>query len=637
MFCLFASSGQAWLTAQDYGKDGLSITPTTFRAVSNLLLTRPDLNSPLLFRADILDDSTGELATPHQQERQLCARPQDESAADGYRGANITAYDIEGFRHTRTIIRRLIPRKPKVDRPLDQACFVYESQEHSNVSTHGEDQSQQSFLIIYKSLLGLEEQMPYYYPPVLALAYLYKPALSSEVSTGQTCSLSIHYLPMAHVPDENRLHRTMISLLDTFIRLANSFEAAPERLADPLSPARLKETIIPQHLVQNTYSRLKEMYAADLISRWVESTEPTKHVFEDLGIAAFLIELWKGMYRPSSAIGGEPIGQMSANETAKRDKEDKIPPFTSFIDLACGNGVLTYVLLSEGYPGSGFDARRRKTWSIFPPDIQSRLHEKICVPKPFLDVTPENILADFSIHDGVFDCGTFIISNHADELTVWTPILAALSVVADGESRPLPFLCIPCCSHALSGAKHRYTATSRSSESVLANEGRTEVNDSFHSHNDSDNDQEEMKTGDLKALRAKKQDHKASSGGKSSTYASLTWHTVKVAKELGNETDLTLMRIPSTRNIGIVGGRHGARFAGSGTPEDKATAAEAKAKIAEVVQRECQISGSIKAAADTWIARAVKAAERKWTRKGQLRRTAATQKREWIAGQIWPA
>ncbi len=41
-------------------------------------------------------------------------------------------------------------------------------------------------------------------------------------------------------------------------------------------------------------------------------------------------------------------------------------------------------------------------------------------------------------------------------------------------------------------------------------------------------------------------------------YACLTRKVVALAEEIGFDVELTLMRIPSTRNIGIVGNRKGA-------------------------------------------------------------------------------
>lgn len=37
-----------------------------------------------------------------------------------------------------------------------------------------------------------------------------------------------------------------------------------------------------------------------------------------------------------------------------------------FVDLGCGNGLLVYILNSEGHKGVGFDIRRRKIWDTYP-------------------------------------------------------------------------------------------------------------------------------------------------------------------------------------------------------------------------------------------------------------------------------
>ncbi|CRK47407.1 hypothetical protein BN1723_020277, partial [Verticillium longisporum] len=99
------------------------------------------------------------------------------------------------------------------------------------------------------------------------------------------------------------------------------------------------DVVIPQARFQDRYSALKLKHAARLVSTWAEVTDPLKHVFEDLGIAAFLIELWADMYRDQ--------------------------PFPGFVDIGCGNGLLVHILLLEGYAGWGFDARERKSWATY--------------------------------------------------------------------------------------------------------------------------------------------------------------------------------------------------------------------------------------------------------------------------------
>lgn len=38
----------------------------------------------------------------------------------------------------------------------------------------------------------------------------------------------------------------------------------------------------------------------------------------------------------------------------------------SFVDLGCGNGLLVYILSSEGHPGYGIDIRKRGIWDLYP-------------------------------------------------------------------------------------------------------------------------------------------------------------------------------------------------------------------------------------------------------------------------------
>jgi tRNASer (uridine44-2'-O)-methyltransferase len=559
-----ATSQYQWKTAPSY-QASPHCNAAKFEEISNVLLSQPQLNSSHLFRADIMHDSTGLLQTPAQKAEAL-----GEIAADMQYTNDVEAtVDSEiwssplsasiiaslALKHTRTVVRRLIPRKPKVDRALEQTCFMYSEDESS-------EETQKQRLIVYRPHVNTTSEMPWYHPPVKALAFYYRGGSSMS-------SISVHLLQFRSeaaqlVPD--RVHRTMLSLLNTLVRLTKHEKSTVKQTSQnavqedavgdtkalsmsrhmsalSLAPADLKDTIIPQHLVQDTYTRLKETYASDLISRWVESTEPSKHVFEDLSIASFLIELWKQMY-PSPMT------------------------FPGFIDIACGNGILVYILLKEGYVGSGFDARRRKTWEML--DIEHHLTEQICIPQPFLDVlscSADSVLPDTKVHNGIISHSTFIISNHTDELTPWTPLLACLS----SPSSPNPFLAIPCCSHALSGARHRYAPNEVVQTTTI------------------DLDAEQPQAGDLKCLRLAK---KAAQGDDKSMYGCLTRKVVAVAQEVGCSVELTLMRIPSTRNIGIVG--------------NKRYTATKHASVEEIISRECSISGGIEAAAHIWVEQAQK-------------------------------
>ena len=611
---LSASDNEAWEVACSQGE--IQAPLDQFLEITDLLLERVQLNSTHLFRADILRDTSGKLQTLAEKEanyettwrageRDTSVKDVSEDASKEFSGPQPPTF--KGFELDRTVIRRLIPRKPQLDAPLEQSCFIYHNTAPSPASSTNNSRRKEA-LVVYIPHCASSDTMPWYHPKVRGLAYLYI-SLTDHTKTN-LATLSIHYFPFPDTPTPrpDRLIRTFASLLKTTIRLLKLPSRTPltkslhesshhskgtilttNSLCDhPLTPTSLKDTLLPQHTVQNTYTRLKQTHAASLIARWIEKTEPSKHVFEDLSIAAFLIELWASMYGSKEAF----------NQSA------------GFVDVACGNGVLVYVLIKEGWRGWGFDARRRKTWDVLGDEVGGCLKEMVCVPRPFGEADKgavEDVGVD--VHDGVFEPGTFIISNHADELTCWTPVLAALSCLA----APLPFLAIPCCSHALDGSRRRYTT-----KEIAASLGVSKWTGEDESKQNGDDDDEEEDQqpieGDLKAMRAAKQKANAHSDDKS-MYACLTRKTAALAQELGMDVELTLIRIPSTRNIGIVGNRKRVYEAEGGKQDLRAGMnglaleddAEDKAeKVQALLVRECAVTGGIDVSARTWIEKAKK-------------------------------
>lgn len=639
-------SHEKWFTSPDLREGSLPFSTKVVYSMMLFLLANPNMNSSHLYRADILYDSWGVMWTPWEKEKWFdstltedsgnapapAAASASESESQSQYQANLgrevnplPAKDVPGFRLTRTLVRRLIPRNPKLDRPMDQTAYFYEKEdgqisslEHDG-DTSGLEEISESLLVIYTPHVQSKEDMPWYHPLLQSLAFLYEFKLDSKNGTATvaaqdstpsgTGTMSLHFLPYEMEPISKRLERTLLVLLNSQIRLARGTRDTNMPDGSNYNPS--KDNVLPQHLVQNTYSRLKLKYAADLCQRWVEDTPASKHVFEDLSITAFLIELWRMMY------GVVPSSERDEkNGTTSSSDDDRT--FPGFVDVACGNGVLVYVLLMEGYHGWGFDARCRKTWSIFPESVQKCLKESIYVPSPFADTMIDSeeggdIMPDLGveIHTGAFQKGTFIISNHADELTVWTPLMAAL---ASPES-PLPFLAIPCCSHSLSGARYRYPPP------------KPKTPDTGSDSTDDQTEESQPAKGDLKALRAEKLAQSTPDSGMDhnvSMYGCLTSKTMAIAKEVGYEAEKTLLRIPSTRNIGIVGGRRKVarecrRSRKLETPaqvptekteillsarDDDDAGIGIIDKVENIVSRECAREGGVNQAARIWIERA---------------------------------
>lgn len=438
-------AGKEWLPLYTHA---CAFPPQIFREIMINLIRNPQINSTHLFRADISLEILSSDYTPGNYE------------------ISPHLAHFKDFTSQNIFVRTLIPRKPKVDKPMDQTCLLFER-------TLPTDEIQS--LVIYLPHFSSPSDSPFYHPGVYGIAFLhtYDPATREAV-------ISIEYSFFDTLPRSPKLERTAEHLLAAVYKHGQGKAAGYVKRVN-------HDVIIPQAAVQNTYAVLKEKYARPMIDAWVETTDPGKHVFEDLGIAAFLIELWKEMYQGHD--------------------------FPGFVDIGCGNGLLVHILLEEGYKGWGFDARARKSWSIYGTKAQENLHELVLIPaiiqtshqqvhSSIIDynTTPSTLSEDQSkqtkIHSGLFPKGTFIISNHADELTPWTPILATIS--------SSPFMMIPCCSHALSGARFRAPISK-------------------------------------------------TAGVSKSAYASLVSWVSKIADECGWNIEVEMLRIPSTRNTALIG------------------------------------------------------------------------------------
>ncbi|KER33505.1 hypothetical protein T265_00620 [Opisthorchis viverrini] len=115
-----------------------------------------------------------------------------------------------------------------------------------------------------------------------------------------------------------------------------------------------------------------------------------------------------------------------------------------FVDVGCGNGLLVFVLLNEGFNGTGVDIRKRKIWSSYPDSVQNRLLETTL---------------DAEQCPG-FPDATWLIGNHSDELTPWIPVLAARS------GPDCKVFLLPCCPFSLFGKYNNFTHYPNEQEST---------------------------------------------------------------------------------------------------------------------------------------------------------------------------
>ncbi|KDN44390.1 DUF1613-domain-containing protein [Tilletiaria anomala UBC 951] len=417
------------------------------------LARHPERNSTYILRADIVSED--DAGTSRLRAEVGADHERDEQEAELCSGEPL----IPVYQWQKTIIRRLLPRNPNIDRHLDQSCTFLRRRRCQLRGAHNEgsadpiadgtkDPPLEDGLVIYTPLVDSQEtdpeaQIPFYHPKVKALAYHYiadhKRADAAKYGTlrlevqlfPQTSATLSSPLDSPALPLDHRLMRTAKSLLETQHKhsfgSANSYQKRVHH-----------DVVVPRDAFQDTYVRLKVKYAFELTQGWQERTDPQKHVFEDLGIAAFLIELWRDTYEQH---GGVPPG--------------------GFVDIGCGNGLLVHILRREGFPGYGIDLRARKSWpayetrgggkdlrlvSLYAPGIVASDDGK-CNPGEFL----------------AFPQDSFLIGNHADELTPYLPLLAT---VTPGEN--VGFINIPCCPWQLDGTRFGRTKFEVTEEQIAS-------------------------------------------------------------------------------------------------------------------------------------------------------------------------
>jgi tRNASer (uridine44-2'-O)-methyltransferase len=216
---------------------------------------------------------------------------------------------LKGMRCERVTVRKIIPRNTQRDRALVQSCPFYGQAEP--VDDDGGGGGVQKSLVLYLPHVSSASEIPFYHPQVEAVGLLHE--WDARAGNG---TFSVHYRLFDDVPMSERLRRTALNILSILHKLGRGqLRGYVKRVQHDL--------LVPQPVLQDRYSQLRDKHARRLVEGWLESTDPKKHVFEDLGIAAFLIELWATMYKP-----GE---------------------FPGFVDIGTGNGLLVYILNAEGF------------------------------------------------------------------------------------------------------------------------------------------------------------------------------------------------------------------------------------------------------------------------------------------------
>ncbi|OBA27168.1 DUF1613-domain-containing protein [Hanseniaspora valbyensis NRRL Y-1626] len=503
-------------------KVNLPFNKNHFIQAMDHVIQLPNINSTIILRADILSELSPDMEKPKLND-ELINQPIHEE----YITMNIKDIEMrlelipDNYNLVKGYVRRMFPRNPFKDEVINQTCLILENKENPDdiliqYTPHIEPHTTENFFNL--SLDSESSKRPFYIPNVKSVGINYTPK-----------KISCLYLPLnseqvaAEFNDPvSRLIRTSKKLLETAVKHSIGCKTGYVKQSQ-------HDKVVPKVKFQDRYLLLKQMYGKFLFENWCESTDPQKHVFEEIAVAAFLIELWLLKY------GKDVVYDSSKFE---------------FKDLGCGNGTLIYVLIMEGISGEGIDARERKSWKsdiLYPENVKDKLKCQLIVPKICLNkeeylvpnknydpISPNSMIRytkkDLEESDKINTCDwkqeednkkiTFIIGNHSDELTCWIPLLG------------YPFMVLPCCSHDFNGKKKRFYTKS-----------------------------------DEKSVAVKSS---SNSGDGKSTYASLVDQVVRVGEYVGwKNIETQMIRIPSTRNIAIISTEHDSLTSNKEWPLDK--------------------------------------------------------------------
>lgn len=139
------------------------------------LCLHPERNSSNILRADIISD---EGPSTKDVGKVTCG---DQSQQSKW-----TFTPPAGYRRTRSIRRRILPRRPTRDAPLEQNCTFY----HSNV----DNTAQEGGVLVMVPHVNVKEDVPYYHPVLRKLAFRYSatppPVPTSSITGERTDSLT---------------------------------------------------------------------------------------------------------------------------------------------------------------------------------------------------------------------------------------------------------------------------------------------------------------------------------------------------------------------------------------------------------------------------------------------------------------
>lgn len=181
------------------------------------LCLHPERNSSSILRADILHDSH------HAQTKPSNDKTNDNHLHSAEESSSSTFNAPNGFIEHRRIRRRLLPKKPALDKALEQTCLFFTSPEHDTTCRNG--------IVCLLPEVKSKADVPYYHPILRKLVFRYQSSpsftFSDDKDTVPQGKISIAALPFGPDDQEASENDSMGSRMEKLSLTAN--EALPQR------------------------------------------------------------------------------------------------------------------------------------------------------------------------------------------------------------------------------------------------------------------------------------------------------------------------------------------------------------------------------------------------------------------------
>lgn len=203
-----------------------------FQVAVTQLIHHPEYNSTLILRSETIEETISDFPS--------------------------SVPVLDSLNAIRTVHRRLLPRRPGRDSPLEQYCTLYGA--NDGVETD-------PCVLVLTPIDISGSPLPYYHPRVVHIAFRFILSMGSG-----TLQIEVVPLPATPTDQNSRLYRTCLALLETLHRYGwGAMTNYKKRV--------LHDRIVPREEYQDLYLVMRERHK-HLVSQWQEVTDPLKHVFE---------------------------------------------------------------------------------------------------------------------------------------------------------------------------------------------------------------------------------------------------------------------------------------------------------------------------------------------------------------------